>query len=131
VVVDNEPGAGGTIGADIVAKAPADGYTILMATELHPLDRPGAQPEDALRRGARLHARGAHRQRARACWWWARDFPAPRRRSSWRCCKRNPGRYNFGSSGIGTYPHLSAEMFKWRAGGLFVGAHPLPRHRAW
>ncbi|MFZ4650310.1 MAG: Bug family tripartite tricarboxylate transporter substrate binding protein, partial [Rubrivivax sp.] len=34
--------------------------------------------------------------------------------------KRNPGRYNFGSSGIGTYPHLSAEMFKWRAGGLFV-----------
>jgi len=34
--------------------------------------------------------------------------------------KKNPGKYNFGSSGIGTYPHLSAEMFKWRAGGLFV-----------
>jgi tripartite-type tricarboxylate transporter receptor subunit TctC len=34
--------------------------------------------------------------------------------------KRNPGKYNFGSSGIGTYPHLSAEMFKWRAGNLFV-----------
>jgi tripartite-type tricarboxylate transporter receptor subunit TctC len=34
--------------------------------------------------------------------------------------KANPGKYNFGSSGIGTYPHLSAEMFKWRAGGLFV-----------
>jgi tripartite-type tricarboxylate transporter receptor subunit TctC len=32
VVIDNKPGAGGNIGADIVAKAPADGYTILMGT---------------------------------------------------------------------------------------------------
>jgi len=34
--------------------------------------------------------------------------------------KSKPGKYNFGSSGIGTYPHLSAEMFKWRAGNLFA-----------
>jgi tripartite-type tricarboxylate transporter receptor subunit TctC len=31
-VIDNRPGAGGTIGSDLVAKAPADGYTLLIAT---------------------------------------------------------------------------------------------------
>src|SRR5688572_7786548 len=32
IVVDNKPGAGGTIGSDLAAKAPADGYTLLLAT---------------------------------------------------------------------------------------------------
>jgi tripartite-type tricarboxylate transporter receptor subunit TctC len=49
-----------------------------------------------------------------------RNFPASTAQELVALLKRSPGKYNFGSSGIGTYPHLSAEMFKWRAGGLFV-----------
>jgi tripartite-type tricarboxylate transporter receptor subunit TctC len=55
-----------------------------------------------------------------ACWWSAPASPAGGATELIKLLKANPGKYNFGSSGIGTYPHLSAEMFKWRAGGLFV-----------
>ena len=49
-----------------------------------------------------------------------RSFPAKTAPELIALLKQNPGKYNFGSSGIGTYPHLAAEMFKWRAGGLYV-----------
>jgi tripartite-type tricarboxylate transporter receptor subunit TctC len=119
VVVDNKPGAGGTIGADIVAKAPADGYTILMATSSTHSIGPALNPKmpyDAFRDFTPV----AHVANAPSVLIVGRDFPARDGRELIDLLKRNPGKYNFGSSGIGTYPHLSAEMFKWRAGGLFV-----------
>jgi tripartite-type tricarboxylate transporter receptor subunit TctC len=119
IVIDNKPGAGGTIGADLVAKAPADGYTILMATSSTHSVGPALSakmPYDAFRDFAPV----VHVANAPSVLVVGRNFPASTAQELVALLKRSPGKYNFGSSGIGTYPHLSAEMFKWRAGGLFV-----------
>ena len=119
IVIDNKPGAGGTIGADLVAKAPADGYTILMATSSTHSVGPALNakmPYDAFRDFAPV----VHVANAPSVLVVGRNFPASTVQELVALLKRSPGQYNFGSSGIGTYPHLSAEMFKWRAGGLFV-----------
>jgi tripartite-type tricarboxylate transporter receptor subunit TctC len=119
VVVDNKPGAGGAIGSDLVAKAPADGYTLLMATSsthsIGPVLNP-KMPYDAVKDFAPV----SHIANAPSVLVVGQSFPANSARELIDLVKRNPGKYNFGSSGIGTYPHLSAEMFKWRAGGLFA-----------
>ena len=119
VVVDNKPGAGGTIGADMVAKAPADGYTILMATSSTHSIGPALNPKmpyDAFKDFAPV----AHVANAPSVLVVGSSSPAATAQDLVKLLKANPGKYNFGSSGIGTYPHLAAEMFKWRAGGLFV-----------
>ncbi len=119
VVVDNKPGAGGTIGADLVAKAPPDGYTIVMATSSTHSIGPALNPKmpyDAFKDFAPV----AHVANAPSVLVVGSGFPAASAQELVKLLKANPGKYNFGSSGIGTYPHLSGEMFKWRAGGLFV-----------
>ena len=119
VVVDNTPGAGGSLGADLVAKAPADGHTILLSTSSTHSIGPALNPKlpyDAFRDFTPV----AMVATAPSVLVVGKDFPARTAQELVALLKKNPGKYNFGSSGIGTYPHLSAEMFKWRAGGLFV-----------
>jgi tripartite-type tricarboxylate transporter receptor subunit TctC len=119
VVVDNKPGAGGTIGADLVAKAPADGYTLLMATSSTHSIGPALNPKmpyDAFRDFAPVGIVA----NAPSVLVVGQQSPAATAKDLIALLKANPGKYNFGSSGIGTYPHLAAEMFKWRAGGLYV-----------
>jgi tripartite-type tricarboxylate transporter receptor subunit TctC len=119
VVVENRPGAGGTIGADQVAKAAPDGYTILMATSsthsIGPLINPKI-PYDPFKDFAAV----AHVASAPSVLVVGGSAPVKSATELIDLLKKNPGKYNFGSSGIGTYPHLAAEMFKWRAGNLFV-----------
>jgi tripartite-type tricarboxylate transporter receptor subunit TctC len=118
-VIDNKPGAGGTIGADLVAKAPADGHTLLLATSSTHSIGPALNPKmpyDAFKDFAPI----AHVANAPSVLVVGAGFPKGNALDLIKMLKANPGKYNFGSSGIGTYPHLSAEMFKWRAGGLFV-----------
>ena len=119
VVIDNKPGAGGTIGADLVAKAPADGHTLLLATSSTHSIGPALNPKmpyDAFKDFAPI----AHVANAPSVLVVGAGFPKGNALDLIKTLKASPGKYNFGSSGIGTYPHLSAEMFKWRAGGLFV-----------
>ena len=119
VVVDNKPGAGGSIGADMVAKAAPDGYTVLLSTSSTHSIGPALNvklPYDAFRDFVPV----AHLANAPSVLVVGKGFPEGNALDLITTIKKNPGKYNFGSSGIGTYPHLSAEMFKWRAGGLFV-----------
>lgn len=119
VVVDNKPGAGGAIGSDMVAKAAPDGYTLLMATSSTHSIGPALSarmPYDAFKDFAAV----GHIANAPSVLVVGQGLQVTTAQDLIAQLKANPGKYNFGSSGIGTYPHLAAEMLKWRAGGLFV-----------
>ena len=60
VIIDYKAGAGGSIGADMVAKSPADGYTLLMANTGTMVINQFRVSQEPVRDAARLRARGAH-----------------------------------------------------------------------
>lgn len=122
VVVENRPGAGGNLGADLAAKAPPDGTTLVMGAVATHAINPwlySRMPYDAVRdftpitRVAQvpnvlvINAETA----ARLGIGTLADLV--------NHIKRNPGRLNYGSGGNGSAGHLAGEMFKAQAG-LFV-----------
>ena len=118
VVVDNKPGAGGTIGSDIVAKAPADGYTLLLATSSTHSIGPslGARlPYDAVADFTPI----AHVGNAPNIMVVPNSAPAKTVKEWIDYARQNPGKLNYASSGNGTIVHLSAEYFKAQTG-LFL-----------
>jgi tripartite-type tricarboxylate transporter receptor subunit TctC len=119
VTVENRPGAGGTIGADAVAKAAPDGQTLLMATSSTHSIGPAINPKipyDAFKEFTPI----AQVAEAPSVLVVGASAPVGNLNELIRALKSSPGKFNYGSSGIGTYPHLAAELFKWRAGGVFV-----------
>ena len=115
VVVDNRPGAGGTIGSRLMLDAQADGYTILMSS-------------------VSTHAIGPHLY-AKPPYDPMKDFtaisevsvtptvlmvsgtlPVNSLKEFIALAKSRPGKLNYGSSGVGTQFHLSGELFKLLTG---------------
>ena len=122
VLVDNKPGAGGNLGADLAAKAAPDGHTLVMGAVATHAINPwlfAKLPYDPIRdftpitRVAQvpnvlvLNAETAHKLGIASL----ADLVA--------FAKKNPGRLNYGSGGNGSAGHLAGEMFKAQAG-LFM-----------
>ncbi len=127
VVIDNKPGAGGNIGSGEVAKAPADGHTLLMssggAITLNPLiyTKMTFDPERDLLPVAAV-------ARVLVFLETHPSLPVANVREFVAYAKAHPGRLSFGSPGQGSSPHLAGEMFKTH-GRLRGGARALPRRR--
>ena len=118
VLVDYKPGAGGSVGAESVAKSPADGYTLMLANtgvmvingslysklpyntlrDFVPIARTAQQPLALLVNPA---------------------VPAKTLKEFMDYTRKNPGKINYGSAGNGGISHIVPEMFK-TATGLFM-----------
>jgi len=118
VVVDNKPGAGGTIGSDIAAKAQPDGYTLLLATSSTHSIGPsfgGKLPYDAVADFTPI----SHVGNAPSIMLVPNSSPAKTVKDWIDYARKNPGKLNYASSGNGTIVHLTAEYFKAQTG-LFL-----------
>ncbi|HZR61576.1 MAG TPA: tripartite tricarboxylate transporter substrate binding protein [Xanthobacteraceae bacterium] len=116
-VVEDRTGAGGNIGAEAVAKAPPDGYTILMATVSTNAINPGLYTHmsyDPVNGFAPVGRVGVTPTLLLV----HPSLPVKDVKGLIALLKANPGKYTFGSSGLGSILHLCGEEFKAKAGGL-------------
>jgi tripartite-type tricarboxylate transporter receptor subunit TctC len=113
VIPENRPGAGGMVGADVVARSAPDGYTMLL-TDPALVTNPTLQsdvPYD-LKRLQAVSIVGSSPVVIVA----SLTLPVKTFAELITYAKANPGKLNFASAGIGTAPHLAGEMIKLRAG---------------
>ncbi|AHV94756.1 tripartite tricarboxylate transporter receptor family protein [Bordetella holmesii ATCC 51541] len=119
VIVENKPGGGGSIGAGFVAKSPADGYTLLLATmgqqsiqpllarELHYDAQNDFSPIALFATVPNVLAVSA-------------DTPAKSVAELLQYARANPGKLNMASAGIGSVNHMTGELFMARTGTQFA-----------
>ena len=113
-VAENRPGAGGSIGTDLVAKSAGDGYTLLAASSGPISIMPNLQhvPYDPLKDIApvAVSCTNSFALVTRP------DFPASNAKEFVALLKANPEKYTFSSSGTGATAHLIIELFNHMAG---------------
>jgi tripartite-type tricarboxylate transporter receptor subunit TctC len=115
VVVENRAGANGNVGGEAVARAPADGYTLLMSSggmvsvNPHLYARMSFDPTKDL-----MPVAGAARVLVFLV--TRPSLPPTNVREFITYLKANPGKLSYGSPGNGSSPHLAGEMFKSQAG---------------
>ena len=119
VVVENRPGAGGTIGSSAVAQSPADGYTILLATSSTHSIGPATNPKIPYDAVADFTALGQVATSPNIVL-VPNSSPAKSMRELIDYAKKNPGKLNYASSGNGTIVHLTTELFKAQSGSYIV-----------
>ena len=113
VVVDQRGGGGGTISAELVARSPADGYTLLLATGTHTINPAIYKINYDMEKdfapvtlaAAAPFILGVHP-----------SIPANSLKELIALAKEKPGQLNYGSGGSGTPPHLATELLKSRTG---------------
>lgn len=121
VVVENHAGAGGNLGADLVAKSPPDGYTLLQTTNGQAISPSlyRALPFDAVRDFVPVTQLVASTLIVVA----SPNLPVTSIRELIALAKSRPGELNYGSSGVGNPLHLTMEMIKAAAG---IEIEPVP-----
>ena len=108
-VIDNKPGAGSIIGTDLVAKSPADGYTLLMMSNTHTVNesliptKPFGLMKDFVGIAPVNYSN-------------LLSVPVKTVGALVALAKSNPGKLNYASSGNGTPYHMAGELFKFMAG---------------
>ncbi|MFC7540428.1 Bug family tripartite tricarboxylate transporter substrate binding protein [Siccirubricoccus deserti] len=114
-VVENRSGAGGTVGQAAIAQAPPDGYTVGLGSIASLAIAPSILP-DLSYDPARDFTFISGLWKVPNLLIVNKDLPVRTLPELVELLKKNPGKYTYGSSGFGTSPHLTMEMFKQRAG---------------
>jgi tripartite-type tricarboxylate transporter receptor subunit TctC len=114
VIVENKTGAGSNIGSTFVAKAPPDGYTLLLTSPGNAINVTlfKHMPYDVKTELTQVAIVGS----APGIVLVAPNFPANNVKELVAMAKKSPGKLNFGSGGPGSSEHLGGEMFKSIAG---------------
>jgi tripartite-type tricarboxylate transporter receptor subunit TctC len=121
VIIENRAGAGGNVGTAVVVRAPPDGYTLLALSSSNTINQTLYQDlsfdivRDIVAVASIYRGMGVLEVHP--------SFPAKTGAEFIAYVKANPGKINYASAGIGSSPHIYAELFKMMAGVDLVAVH--------